>query len=124
MRFFHLGNLLGRALRYDAAAAFAAFGAEVDDPVGLLYYVEVVLDDEDGVAEVGETVQDVEEFFLPPRSAARGCNLPIMDKIAKMCKRNKTSEQSPFPREEYDIGYSAQSLKANPRTCDSQSPGR
>jgi hypothetical protein len=27
VRFFHLGNLLGRALRDDAAAAFAAFGA-------------------------------------------------------------------------------------------------
>src|SRR5579863_4571801 len=63
IRFFHLGNLLGRALRYDSAAAFAAFGAQVDDPVGLLDYVEVVLDDQDGVAEVGEAVQDVEEFF-------------------------------------------------------------
>jgi len=40
-------------LRDDAAAAFAAFGAQVDDPVGLLDYVEVVLDDEDGVAEIG-----------------------------------------------------------------------
>jgi len=29
----------------DAAAAFAAFGAQIDDPVGLFYYVEVVLDD-------------------------------------------------------------------------------
>jgi hypothetical protein len=63
IRFLHLGNLLGRALRDDAAAAFAAFGAEVDDPVGLLDYVEVVLDDQDGVAEVGEAVQDVEEFL-------------------------------------------------------------
>jgi len=32
---------------------FAAFGAEVDDPVGLLDDVEVVLDDEHGVAEIG-----------------------------------------------------------------------
>src|SRR5882672_3599239 len=63
IRFFHLGNLLGGALRNDAATAFATFGAQIDDPVGLLDYVEVVLDDEDGVAEVGEAVQDVEEFF-------------------------------------------------------------
>ena len=35
---FHLGRLLGCALRDGAAAAFAAFG-HVDDPVGLLDYV-------------------------------------------------------------------------------------
>jgi hypothetical protein len=60
VRSFHLGNPLGCALRDDAAAAF---GAQVDDPVGLLDYVEAVLDDQDGVAEVGEAVQDVEKFF-------------------------------------------------------------
>ena len=61
--FFVAGDLLGGALGDDAAAAFAAFGAEVDDPVGLLDDVEMVLDDEDGVAEIGEAIQDVEKFF-------------------------------------------------------------
>src|SRR6266849_2236138 len=56
------GDELGRALRDDAPAAFAAFGAEVDDPVGLLDDVEMVLDDEHGVAEIDEALQDVEEF--------------------------------------------------------------
>ena len=51
IRFLDARNLLGRALRDDAAAAFAAFGAEIDDPVGLFDDVEMVLDDEDGVAE-------------------------------------------------------------------------
>src|SRR5258708_151875 len=59
---FCAGDEVGRALGDDAAAAFAAFGAEVDDPVGLLDDVEVVLDDEHGVAEIDEALQDVEEF--------------------------------------------------------------
>jgi hypothetical protein len=42
---FCAGDLLGGALGYYAAAAFAAFGAEIDDPVGLFYYVEMMLDD-------------------------------------------------------------------------------
>ncbi len=47
-----LRHLLRRALGHDDAAALAAFGPEVDDPVGALDDVEVVLDDEHGVARV------------------------------------------------------------------------
>jgi hypothetical protein len=47
----------------DLAAAGAAFGAEVDDPVGLLDDVEVVLDRDDGVAAVDEAVQDVDQLL-------------------------------------------------------------
>jgi hypothetical protein len=46
----------------DAAAAVAAFGAEVEDPVGGLHHVEVVLDDHDGVALVGEFVEHLQEL--------------------------------------------------------------
>ncbi len=42
-----------RAGNQDAAAAAAALGAEVDDPVGRLDDVQVVLDDDDGVAVGG-----------------------------------------------------------------------
>ena len=56
------GDLGGAALADEAAAVFAAFGAEVEDPVGVADDVEVVLDDDDGVAEVGEAVQDFEEL--------------------------------------------------------------
>ena len=42
----HLRDLLGRADRDDLAARLAALGAEVDEPVGLLDHVEVVLDHE------------------------------------------------------------------------------
>ena len=43
------------------AALLAALGAHVDDPVGGLDDVEVVLDDDDRVALVDEAVQDVEQ---------------------------------------------------------------
>src|SRR6267143_1331469 len=59
---FGAGDELGRALGDDAAATLAAFGAEVDDPVSLLDDVEVVLDDEHGVAEIDKALQDVEEL--------------------------------------------------------------
>src|SRR5438876_8234594 len=59
---FGAGDLFGRALRDDAAAAFAAFGAEIDDPVGLFDDVEIVLNDEDGVAERDEALENVEKF--------------------------------------------------------------
>ena len=56
------GNFGGAAVSDHAAAVFAAFGAEVKDPVGVADYVEIVLDDDDGVAEVGESVKDFEEL--------------------------------------------------------------
>ena len=56
------GDLLGGAVGDDAAAAFAAFGAHVEEVVGVADDVEVVLDDDDGVAEVGEAVEDFEEL--------------------------------------------------------------
>src|SRR5258706_13906174 len=56
-------DLLGCALCDDAAAAFAAFRAEIDDPVSLLDHVHVVLDDDDCVAEIGETIQNSKQFL-------------------------------------------------------------
>src|SRR6266481_7532372 len=60
--FFGAGDEFGRALGDDAAAALAAFRAEVNDPVGLFDDVEMVLDDEHGVAEIDKALQDVEEL--------------------------------------------------------------
>ena len=45
----------------DLAAFVAAERAEVDDVVGVLHDVEVVLDDDDGVAGVDETVEDAKQ---------------------------------------------------------------
>ena len=43
-------------------AADARLGAEVDDPVGRLDHLEVVLDDDDRVAQVGQAVEHVEQL--------------------------------------------------------------
>src|SRR5712692_7482747 len=58
----HLGHLLGRAGGDDAATGGAALGAEVDDPVGGLDDLEVVLDDDYRVAGVDQRLQDVEQL--------------------------------------------------------------
>ena len=46
------------------AAVFAGAGAEVEDVVGLADGVFVVLDDEDGVAEVAEVFERVDEALV------------------------------------------------------------
>src|ERR1700735_2232985 len=56
------GDVLGRAAGDDQAAACAAFWAEVDDPVGGLDDVEVVLDDDDGVAGLDQAGQHAQEL--------------------------------------------------------------
>jgi hypothetical protein len=55
------GRNSGRtALADDAAAIFAALRTKVDDPVAVADDVEIVLDDDDRVAQVGEPVEDFE----------------------------------------------------------------
>ena len=55
------GDLLGRSLGDDAAAVLAALGPEVDDPVGAGDEVDVVLDEEHGVARVAQAEQGVRQ---------------------------------------------------------------
>lgn len=54
------GDVLRRAGRKDLSAAAAAFGAEIDDPVGRFDDIEVVLDDDDGIPFIAQPVQDAE----------------------------------------------------------------
>ena len=55
------GYLLGGALRDYEASSAAAFGAEVEEVIDGLEDVEVVLDDDDGVAAVNELLEDAEK---------------------------------------------------------------
>src|SRR5260370_8632215 len=56
---FRAGDEFGRALGDDAAAPFAAFGAKVNDPVGLLDDVGMLPVEYDDVAALLETLHDV-----------------------------------------------------------------
>src|SRR5450631_3856024 len=56
-----VADILGRALRDDPSAAVASLGAQVDHPVRGLDHVEVVLDHDDGVAVVAQSVQHREQ---------------------------------------------------------------
>ena len=57
-------HLLGRALGDDLAAVDAGGRADVDDVVGLADGVLVMLDDDDGVAEIAEVAERVEEAVV------------------------------------------------------------
>ncbi len=56
------GDFLGGAGGDDLAAGGAAFGAQVDDPVGGLDDVEVVLDDDQRAAAVDELAEGDQEL--------------------------------------------------------------
>src|SRR5687767_2036834 len=58
-----LRDVLGRALGHDPAAGLPALGTEVDHPVGGLHDVEVVLDDDHGVARFDQAVQHLEQLL-------------------------------------------------------------
>ena len=55
------GQLLGGAGGDDAAAGLAPLGPKVDDPVGRLDHLDVVLDHQHGIAGGHETLQNIEE---------------------------------------------------------------
>ena len=63
----HLG---GRAGGDDLAAAHTRAGAEIDEEVGGAHRVLVVLDDQDGVADVPQVFEAPQQLFVVPRVQA------------------------------------------------------
>src|SRR5690606_36338033 len=66
------GDVLGGAFGDQLATAAAALGAHVEHPVGGLDDVEVVLDDDDGVAGVDDALQDAQQLADVLEVQARG----------------------------------------------------
>ena len=60
LRDFH--DVFGCALCHQSAAHWPGLGTEVDDPVGRLDHVEVVLDDDHRVADVHQSVEHFEQL--------------------------------------------------------------
>ena len=58
-----LGNEFRGARGENLAALFAALGTEIDDPIGGFDDVEVVLDDDDGIALIAETMQNDQQLL-------------------------------------------------------------
>ena len=65
------GDGLGRAGGDDGAAAVAPFGAEVDNPVGAVDDVQIVFDDDDGVARVAQIARMASDIALLEDDIAR-----------------------------------------------------
>lgn len=63
MGFLVGADRLRRAGDQDAAAPRAPFGPQIDDPVGSFDDVQVVLDDDDGVAAIPQLVQHLEQLL-------------------------------------------------------------
>src|SRR5579862_5976330 len=92
VRFLHVGHILGRALRNDAAAFLAALGAEVDNPVRLFDHVKIVLDDEHGISQRDETIQHVHQFFHVVEVQAGGWLVENVKRAAGLAARKLAGE--------------------------------
>jgi hypothetical protein len=87
---FDLCHIFRRAGGHDLAPAIAAFGADVDDPVGGFDHIQVVFDHDHGIALFHEFVQHVQQlahiFEMQPRGrfiqdiqrAARGAAAELL----------------------------------------------
>src|SRR5580700_6388218 len=55
-------NLLGRSLGHDLSAAIAAFGSQVDHPVGTANHVQIVLDDQNAPAVLDQALKSRQQL--------------------------------------------------------------
>ena len=62
MAFRDLGDSLWCAFSHDLPTTVAPFGTDVDDPVGSLDDVQIVLDDNDTVALLDQLMQHLKEL--------------------------------------------------------------
>src|SRR5215470_15148718 len=87
IRLLVLRNRFRRPFGDDLSAAFAAFGAEVDHPIGRFNHVQVVLDDDHGVAQVYESLQHVEQLAHVLEMQTRGRLVQDVDGAARGAAR-------------------------------------
>ena len=66
------GDIFRDARGNHVSAGLAAFGAQVDDPIGGFYHVEIVFDDYDRIAQIDQSAQNGEQFFCIVEVQSRG----------------------------------------------------
>ncbi len=59
-------DVFGRPLGDDGAAVFPRFRADIDDVVGSPHGVVIVFDDDEGIAQIAQVAQGVEEAVIVP----------------------------------------------------------
>ena len=79
-----LRNRFGGALGDDSAAAVAALRSQVDDPVRGLDHIEVVLDDDDRIALVAQSVQHVQQLTNVLEVQSRGGLVENVKRLASV----------------------------------------
>ena len=83
LRFIYQRDLFRCALADDGAAFVAAFRTEVDYVIGLLYDVEVVLYNDDGVAFVDQSVEYVEQLLYVREVQTCGRLVEYIESLAR-----------------------------------------
>src|SRR5689334_21235262 len=92
VRLLHPGHLLGRALCDQPAALLATLRSEVDHPVGISDDVEVVLNDDNAVAQLRQPVQHSEQFTHVIEVQAGSRPIQQVKRLAGLATAELTSE--------------------------------
>src|SRR4051812_16456400 len=91
-----LCDRLGCSLRDDAPAAIAALRPEVDDPVGGLDDIQVVLDHHHGVAGVAQALQHAEQHLDVVEMQAGGRLVQYVERAAGVALAELEGELHPL----------------------------
>ncbi len=80
-------DFVGRALGDQLATAGTGLRPEVEDPVGRLDHLEIVLDDDHGVAQVGQTVNHFQQVLDVVEVQSRGRLVEDVKGLARVRSR-------------------------------------
>ena len=99
------GDAFGGSFGDDVTAVVPALGPEVDNPVGGLDHVEIVLDADDGVAQVAEAVEYVEQLAEVEETVKAGTSKAVSGDVIKAAEEaGKTGEEGEEAESEEEEG--------------------
>ena len=131
--FSHSATVSGVPATRDLAAAAAAFRPQIDDPVGGLDHVQVMLDDHDGVALIAQLMQHRQQLLDIGEVQAGGRFVEDIQRLAgaalrqlarqRRCASPPESVVADWPRRMWDSPTSIRvcSLRASAGTASKNS---